>query len=179
MPLKGKISTDPISIADGATVTLDGVNINGDGNWDSGDYAGITCLGDATIILKDGSTNTVKGFYEDYPGILVPEGKMLTIKGETEGNGSLTASSDGFTTPESSEPEPEAPAVTPTENKNEWTFTMPDYAIVARVEYDTELALNEVEDNAAILEEWDGCEANITLTCSLTAGTSPCRRVCA
>ena len=84
-----------ISIADGATVTLDGVSINADGNWTSGDYAGITCLGDATIILKDTTTNTVKGFYEDYPGIHVPVGSTLTIQGGTSGTGKLIASSNG------------------------------------------------------------------------------------
>ena len=79
-----------ISIADGATVTLDGVTINGVNN-DSYKWAGITCEGDATIILKDGTTNTVNGFYQNYPGIYVPSGKTLTIKGETAGTGSLTA----------------------------------------------------------------------------------------
>ena len=78
-----------ISIADGATVTLDGVTINGV-SVSSSKWAGITCLGDATIILS--GTNTVKGFYEDYPGIFVPENKTLTIQGA----GSLTASSNGF-----------------------------------------------------------------------------------
>ena len=79
-----------ISIADGATVTLDGVIING---VDDSDYswAGITCLGDATIILKDGTTNTVKGFDANYPGIYVPSGNTLTIMDETKGTGSLTA----------------------------------------------------------------------------------------
>ena len=79
-----------ISIADDATVTLDGVIING---VDDSDYswAGITCLGDATIILKDGTTNTVKGFDANYPGIYVPSGNTLTIEGETKGTGSLTA----------------------------------------------------------------------------------------
>ena len=78
-----------ISIADGATVTLDGVTING---VDDGSYAwaGITCLGDATIILS--GTNTVKGFYSEFPGIYVPVDKTLTI----EGSGSLTASSNFF-----------------------------------------------------------------------------------
>ena len=61
----------------------------------------------------------------------------------------------------------EAPAVTPTENKNEWTFTMPDYAVVVNVEYDTELALNEVDDNTAALAEWDDYEADVTLTRTL------------
>jgi hypothetical protein len=79
-----------ISIADGATVTLVGVSINGDGTWDSGDYAGITCLGDATIILNE-PMNTVKGFNENYPGIYVPSGNTLTI----QDTGSLIASSNG------------------------------------------------------------------------------------
>ena len=78
-----------ISIADGATVTLKDVTINGENN-DSYKWAGITCLGDATITLE--GTNTVKGFNEDYPGIHVPEGKTLTIQGE----GSLNASSNGY-----------------------------------------------------------------------------------
>ena len=69
-----------ISIAAGATVTLKDVTIDGSGN-----YAGITCLGDATIIL-DG-TNNVKGCSSDYPGIYVPRNKTLTILG----TGSLTA----------------------------------------------------------------------------------------
>ena len=83
-----------ISIAAGATVTLDGVTINGVHN-SRYKWAGITCEGDATIILKDGTTNTVKGFYDVYPGIFVPKDKMLTIKGETEGTGKLIASSNG------------------------------------------------------------------------------------
>ena len=76
-----------ISIADGATVTFDGLTINGvnDANYK---WAGITCVGDATIILKEGSVNSVMGFYQTAPGIFIPEGKTLVIKGE----GSLTAS---------------------------------------------------------------------------------------
>ncbi len=77
-----------ISIANGATVTLDGVKINGENN-DSYNWAGINCLGDATIILADGTTNTVKGFYAYYPGIHVPAGSTLTI----QGTGTLKASS--------------------------------------------------------------------------------------
>ena len=77
-----------ITIADGATVTLDGAVINGV----NGDYkwAGLTLAGDGTIVLK--GTNSVKGFYVEYPGISVPANKTLTIKGD----GSLTASSNGF-----------------------------------------------------------------------------------
>ena len=100
--LTGKLAGNyKISIADGATVTLDGVTITGENSSDY-KWAGITCLGDATIILKDGSENTVKGFYERYPGIYVPgddenpaNNKTLTIKGETKGTGSLNASSNG------------------------------------------------------------------------------------
>ena len=83
-----------ISIADGAEIALRDMAINGVSSLDV-KWAGITCLGNATIILKDGSKNTVRGFYEDYPGIQAgPTGKTLVIKGETEGTGSLNASSN-------------------------------------------------------------------------------------
>ena len=78
-----------ISITDGATVTLDGVTINGTNDYDY-KWAGITCEGNATIILK--GTNTVRGFYSDYPGVRVLKDKTLTIKG----NGTLTVSSNGW-----------------------------------------------------------------------------------
>ncbi len=78
-----------ISIADGATVTLKNASINADGAWTSGNYACLTCAGDATITLE--GTNTVKGFNIYYPGIFVPKGKTLTIKG----SGSLAANSTG------------------------------------------------------------------------------------
>lgn len=78
-----------ISIADGATVMLKDVNINGSGTWTSGSYAGITCEGDATITLE--GTNAVKGFANGYPGIFVSSGKTLVING----TGELNASSNG------------------------------------------------------------------------------------
>lgn len=73
-----------LSIADGATVTLRGAKINRYGTY-SANFAGITCNGDATIILE--GENIVKGF-SDYPGIQINEGSTLTIMG----NGSLTVS---------------------------------------------------------------------------------------
>ena len=92
MTISGTLAANvKVSIADKATVTLDGVTINGVTNVSNYMWAGLNCLGDATIILKDGTTNTVKGFHSDYPGIHVPENKTLTI----EGSGSLTASSNG------------------------------------------------------------------------------------
>ena len=78
-----------ISIADGATVILHNVSINGT-NGEYYEWAGITCLGDATIILS--GTNTVKGFHGDYPGIRAAAGKTLIING----TGSLMASSNGW-----------------------------------------------------------------------------------
>ena len=79
-----------ISIADGATVTLHNVTINGVNNSDY-IWAGLNCLGDATINLADGTTNNVKGFFSAYPGIYVPINKTLTI----QGTGTLNASSNG------------------------------------------------------------------------------------
>ncbi len=80
-----------ISIADGATVTLKDVNINGVDNY-SYAWAGITCAGDATITLE--GTNTVKGFAKKYPGIFVSSGKTLIINGTGELNASSNGSAD-------------------------------------------------------------------------------------
>ena len=88
--LKGSEQPYKVSIADGATVTLDGVDIEGVDD-DNCKWAGLNCAGTATIILNDGSENTVKGFYIDYPGVFVPSGSTLTIKGGSLGNGKLNA----------------------------------------------------------------------------------------
>ena len=75
-----------ISIADGATVTLRDAIINEDEvNSSSYEWAGLTCLGDATIILE--GENIVNGFYNGLPGIYVAGRHTLTIKG----SGSLYA----------------------------------------------------------------------------------------
>ena len=74
-----------ITIAPGAKVTLKNAVINGTDDA-SYKWAGLTCAGDATITLE--GTNTVKGFWKYYPGVFVPKGKTLTIKG----SGSLYAS---------------------------------------------------------------------------------------
>lgn len=88
-----------ISIADGATVTLKDVNITNLGKGCF--YAGITCLGDAILLLSgsnsvmggmgDGSQGVVEG-NGVWPGIFVPSGKTLTI----DGTGSLDARSNGI-----------------------------------------------------------------------------------
>lgn len=74
-----------VSIAAGASVTLNGVTINGVNEYNY-KWAGITCEGNATIIIS--GENTVKGFYSWHPGIQAgPVGTSLTI----DGTGSLTA----------------------------------------------------------------------------------------
>ncbi len=73
-----------LSIADGATVYLKDVTTKAANSYYY-DWAGITCKGNATIVLI--GTNEVNGSYWDAPGIYVPSGKTLTITGE----GSLTA----------------------------------------------------------------------------------------
>ena len=72
-----------ISILSGATVTLRDATINGVAN-NSYQWAGITCEGDATIILE--GDNTIRGFCWA-AGITVPVGSTLTI----DGTGSLVA----------------------------------------------------------------------------------------
>lgn len=70
-----------VSVPDGATVTLGGAKIESY----SSDYAAFHCLGDANIVLADGTTTTVESYY--HAGIFVPENKTLTISGA----GSLSA----------------------------------------------------------------------------------------
>ena len=91
--LTGTLGTNlMISVADATTLILEDVDINGKGAWTTGNYAGINCLGDAKIILE--GENTVKGFYERYPGIHIPAKKTLTIEEGVLG-GELTVSSNG------------------------------------------------------------------------------------
>ena len=81
-------SPHKISIADGAIVILRDVTINRvDEN--AYDWAGITCEGDATIVLE--GNNSVESFGAAYPGVFVPHGNTLTIQGA----GSMEASSYG------------------------------------------------------------------------------------
>ena len=86
-----------IVIGNGATVTLSYVNINGDGasvNNEAG-KAGITCEGDATIILE--GNNYVKGFNREYPGIQAAKntsGESPEYTLTIQGTGSLNVSSN-------------------------------------------------------------------------------------
>ncbi len=81
-----------ISIADGATVTLKDASINAHNEFHSTNtWAGITCMGSATINLE--GTNTVKGFNSYRPGIRAGgSGTTLTIQSPS-GTGKLIAGS--------------------------------------------------------------------------------------
>ena len=68
-----------ISIAAGATVILKDVDINYGTTLTASSYAGITCLGDATLIVS--GTDYVKSFDDGYPGIFVSSGSTLTMTG--------------------------------------------------------------------------------------------------
>ncbi len=74
---------NPISIPDGVTVTLNNVNDNA--------AAPIVCNGDATIILADGSVNTLAALSSEAGIRAGGTGKTLTIDAETAGTGKLTA----------------------------------------------------------------------------------------
>ena len=47
----------------------------------------------------------------------------------------------------------------------------PAFDVELEVEYETDLALSETTDNSAALTEWDGYEADVTLTRTLSAGS--------
>lgn len=76
--IKGSKGNICVTIGDGATVTLNGVEINMNTSKPC-----IQCSGDATIILADGTTNTLTAV-DNGGGIQAgPTGKTLTIKGNT------------------------------------------------------------------------------------------------
>lgn len=74
-----------ISVEAGATVTLNNANINGTDEWKDTSCPGLSCLGNATIILN--GDNHVTSYKGNHPGIYIPSGSTLTIQGP----GSLTA----------------------------------------------------------------------------------------
>ena len=69
-----------VTIGNGATVTLNGVEF-----FMNNPKPCIKCSGDATIIIADGTTNTLTATASDYGGGIQagPTGKTLTIKGNT------------------------------------------------------------------------------------------------
>ena len=90
MTITGTLAANvKVSIADGATVTLNGANINNNNSKSSSvSCAGITCKGSANINLYSGSINNINSSSDGYPGIQAgPSGNTLTI----QGTGSLSA----------------------------------------------------------------------------------------
>ena len=75
-----------VKIADGATVTFSGVNITAFADDFDHLWPGIECLGNAVIVLGEGTTNNVNGGQYG-SGIYVPANKTLTI----QGSGTLNA----------------------------------------------------------------------------------------
>ena len=90
--LTGKLAEAvQITVADGASITIADAYINDELlMYDGKDFAGITCLGDATITISD--SNSISGFHTFYPAIFVPEGHTLTFQGD----GILNARSNGY-----------------------------------------------------------------------------------
>ena len=87
MTISGTLTADvKVSIADGASVTLNGANINNSSKSGSVSCAGITCVGSATINLTGGSI--INSSSDGYPGIQAgSSGNTLTI----QGSGTLSA----------------------------------------------------------------------------------------
>ena len=81
-----------VTITDGATVTLNGVNITAIANDYNHMWPGINCLGNAVIVLGGGTTNTIRGG-DNSSGIYVPENETLTIQGS--GTLNVTGGSNG------------------------------------------------------------------------------------
>jgi len=74
-----------IVVPDGAVVGLRDISLVVPGD----ECAGITCLGDATLVLE--GANAVKAHHGEYPAVFPAEGKTLVIRGR----GSLQASAGG------------------------------------------------------------------------------------
>ena len=154
---------------DKVTVTFSAAVSNGGDQWGWYSYNGVTL----SVTPVQGYTITRCKFYcnsgnaldetKPFEAVLGDGGNHTFVNGSNIGDWGVTKIEVyGYETP--------AIVVTPTANKNEWTFQMPAYNALVNVVYDTELALSEETDNAATLEEWDGYEADVTLTRTLQTG---------
>lgn len=154
---------------DKVTVTFSAAVSNGGDQWGWYSYNGVTL----SVTPVQGYTITRCKFYcnsgnaldetKPFEAVLGDGGNHTFVNGSNIGDWGVTKIEVyGYETP--------AIVVTPTANKNEWTFQMPAYNALVNVVYDTELALSEENNNATALEEWDGYEADVTLTRTLQTG---------
>lgn len=152
-----------------ATVTFSAAVSNDGNTWGWYSYNGVTL----SVTPAHGFTITRCKFYcnsgsafdetKPFEAVLGNGENHTFVNGSNIGDWGVTKIEVyGYETP--------AIVVTPTANKNEWTFQMPVYNALVNVEYETELALSEATDNSATLEEWDGYEADVTLTRTLKTG---------
>ena len=72
---------------------IKGVTINGDNNKNR-KYAGITCSGSNKITMVGGYTNTITGFYEEYPAIHI-QSNGISINSDGNPSNKLIARSNG------------------------------------------------------------------------------------
>ena len=69
-------------VVGGATVTLAGVTVAALPDDDGHRWAGITCEGNAVLVLEAGTTNVVRAGHPSCPGIYVPAGSTLVVRGD-------------------------------------------------------------------------------------------------
>ena len=154
---------------DKVTVTFSAAVSNDGDQWGWYSYDGVTL----SVTPVQGYTITRCKFYcnsgnaldetKPFEAVLGDGGNHTFVNGSNIGDWGVTKIEVyGYETP--------AIVVTPTANKNEWTFQMPAYNALVNVVYETELALSDETDNAATLTEWDGYEADVTLARTLVAG---------
>ena len=154
---------------DKATVTFSAAVSNNGDTWGWYSYNGVTL----SVTPAHGFTITRCKFYcnsgsafdetKPFEAVLGNGENHTFVNGSNIGDWGVTKIEVyGYETP--------AIVVTPTANKNEWTFTMPAYNALVNVVYETELALSDETDNATTLAEWDGYEADVTLARTLVDG---------
>lgn len=78
----------------GVNFNLKGVTINGT-NDKNRKYAGITCNGGSVITMVGGYTNTITGFYEEYPAIQPSDGGSLLFSSDSNPDNKLIVRTNG------------------------------------------------------------------------------------
>ena len=128
--------------------------------------------GNAWVVMAK-SPLTIGGITYDSPIDLTPsaDGTVWTLSTMPEYDVELEVTY--YTDEEIAEMEAYTEGVELTDNGDgTWTLAAtPAFDVELEVEYETELALSETTDNSAALTEWDGYEADVTLTRTLATGS--------